>query len=186
MREIGKQFMLTQSHNIISALDIYLFFICLPYTLFLFYCSFIVHRILLIQNAPEKIHPPPSPVLIVRHHNLPQNNMMGSAANGNNAPSNYNNRSIAQNQCVANIENNPMNYERDWPLDDSSQSSFKPCPQGSGSMIPLSFHDSAHTMYEPEVEKIRHQQVCKRLILLLFSMAIKRLLFVWFFSLICN
>lgn len=59
---------------------------------------------------------------------------------------------MAQSQCVANIENNPLNYhephERDWQLDDSSQSSFKPCPQGSGSMTPLPFHDSAHTMYE--------------------------------------
>lgn len=55
---------------------------------------------------------------------------------------------MAQSQCVANIENNPSNYERDWQLDDSSQSSFKPCPQGSGSMTPLQFHDSAHTMYE--------------------------------------
>lgn len=58
---------------------------------------------------------------------------------------------MAQNQCVANIENNPMNYERDWQLDDSSQSSFKPCPQGSGSMTPLPFHDSAHTMYEVRI-----------------------------------
>lgn len=104
----------------------------------------------MIQNAPEKVHPPASPVLVVRHHNLPQNNQMAAIVNGTNGSSNYNNnRSIAQSQCVANIENNPLNYERDWQLDDSSQSSFKPCPQGSGSMIPLSFHDSAHTMYEP-------------------------------------
>lgn len=34
-------------------------------------------------------------------------------------------------------------------LDDSSQSSFKPYHQGSGSLTPLPFHDSAHTMYEP-------------------------------------
>ncbi|XP_031616595.1 uncharacterized protein LOC116336700 [Contarinia nasturtii] len=106
------------------------------------------NRILLIQNAPEKIHPisPPSPVLIVRHHNLPQNNQMPALMSASNGGSGYN-RSTAQSQCVANIENNPMNYERDWHLDDSSQSSFKPCPQGSsGSMTP--FHDSAHTMYE--------------------------------------
>lgn len=69
--------------------------------------------------------------------------LVNAANNG----SNYN-RSMAQSQCVANIENNPLNYERDWQLDDSSQSSFKPCPQGSGSMTPLPFHDSAHTMYE--------------------------------------
>lgn len=103
-------------------------------------------RILLIQNAPEKIHPisPPSPVLVVRHHNLPQNNQLPTLVNASNGGSNYN-RSMAQSQCVANIENNPSNYG-DWQLDDSSQSSFKPCPQGSGSMTP--FHDSAHTMYE--------------------------------------
>lgn len=68
--------------------------------------------------------------------------------NATNNGTNYN-RSMAQSQCVANIENNPLNYERDWQLDDSSQSSFKPCPgHGSGSMTPLPFHDSAHTMYE--------------------------------------
>lgn len=111
--------------------------------------DFSYFRILLIQNAPEKIHPvsPPSPVLVVRHHNLPQNNQMPVLVNAANNGSNYN-RSMAQSQCVANIENNPLNYERDWQLDDSSQSSFKPCPQGSGSMTPLPFHDSAHTMYE--------------------------------------
>lgn len=85
-------------------------------------------------------------MLIVRHHNLPQNNQLSTT--GSTAASNYNGRTIAQSQCVANIENNPLNYERDWQLDDSSQSSFKPCPQGSGSMTPLPFHDSAHTMYE--------------------------------------
>lgn len=112
---------------------------------------FLEFRILLIQNAPEKIHPisPPSPVLIVRHHN-PQNSQLSAAANSTSgAASNYSNRTVAHSQCIANIENNPMNYERDWQLDDSSQSSFKPCRQGSGSMTPLPYHDSAHTMYEP-------------------------------------
>lgn len=115
----------------------------------IFLILFMNSRILLIQNAPEKIHPvsPPSPVLVVRHHNLPQSNQMPVLVNAANNGSNYN-RSMAQSQCVANIENNPLNYERDWQLDDSSQSSFKPCPQGSGSMTPLPFHDSAHTMYE--------------------------------------
>lgn len=51
-------------------------------------------------------------------------------------------------QIVANIENNPLHYERDWQLDDSSQSSFRPCPQGSGSMTPMPFHDSLHNMNE--------------------------------------
>lgn len=86
-------------------------------------------------------------MLIVRHHNLPQNSQLPAAANGTNgAMSNYSNRGGAHSQCVANIENNPC--ERDWQLDDSSQSSFKPCRQGSGSMTPLPYHDSAHTMYE--------------------------------------
>lgn len=51
-------------------------------------------------------------------------------------------------QIIANIENNPLHYERDWQLDDSSQSSFRPCPQGSGSMTPMPFHDSVHNMSE--------------------------------------
>lgn len=51
-------------------------------------------------------------------------------------------------QIIANIENNPLHYERDWQLDDSSQSSFRPCPQGSGSMTPMPFHDSLHNMNE--------------------------------------
>lgn len=54
----------------------------------------------------------------------------------------------SQGQIVANIENNPLHYERDWQLDDSSQSSFRPCPQGSGSMTPMPFHDSVHNMNE--------------------------------------
>lgn len=104
----------------------------------------------MIQNAPEKIHPlsPPSPVLVVRHHNLPRMNNMSSGHPTSASASNNYNRS-AHGQIVANIENNPSNYERDWMLDDSSQSSFKPCPQGSGSLTPLPFHDSAHTMYDP-------------------------------------
>lgn len=112
--------------------------------------QFISFRILLIQNAPEKIHPlsPPSPVLVVRHHNLPRMNNMSSGHPTSASASNNYNRS-AHGQIVANIENNPSNYERDWMLDDSSQSSFKPCPQGSGSLTPLPFHDSAHTMYDP-------------------------------------
>lgn len=86
----------------------------------------------------------------MRHHNLPRNSNLssGHVPNINAANNNYNNRS-GHGQIIANIENNPSNYERDWALDDSSQSSFKPCPQGSGSMTPLPFHDSAHTMYEP-------------------------------------
>lgn len=53
-------------------------------------------------------------------------------------------------QIVANIENNPNHYERDWTLDDVSQMSFKPCIQGSGSLTP--FHDSVNNMYENQVK----------------------------------
>uniref|UniRef100_A0A1B0EXA8 Uncharacterized protein n=1 Tax=Lutzomyia longipalpis TaxID=7200 RepID=A0A1B0EXA8_LUTLO len=53
-------------------------------------------------------------------------------------------------EIVANIENNHLNYDRDWTLDDVSQMSFKPCPQGSGSMTPLAFHDSVHNIYEQQ------------------------------------
>lgn len=102
----------------------------------------------MIQNAPEKVLPlpPPSPVLVVRHqhHFLPRNNS-SSTSNVTNAAINNNNRPN-HGQIIANIENNPLNYERDWTLDDSSQSSFKPCPQGSGSMTPFPFHSSAHNI----------------------------------------
>lgn len=71
--------------------------------------------------------------------------IIGSGCGGNN-----NNfiRPQLQGQIVANIENNPNQYERDWTLDDVSQVSFKPCPQGSGSLTPLPFHDSVHNMCE--------------------------------------
>ncbi len=69
---------------------------------------------------------------------------MGTAGSNNNRAS--------HGQIVANIENNSLHYDRDWTLDDSSQSSFKPCPQGSGSLTPLPFHDSAHNMSE----NVRH------------------------------
>lgn len=155
------------------------------------------NRILLIQNAPEKVHPlsPPSPILHSR--SIPHNsNALVSHANTTN---NYNYNSFnypsasaaaasaaanaqaidgqqdvvdiqpssvsilahqsvsngngqyphpAQHgQIVANIESNSHNYDRDWTLDDVSQiSSFRPCPQGSGSMTP--FHDSIHNVLE--------------------------------------
>lgn len=54
-------------------------------------------------------------------------------------------------QIIANIENNSHNYDRDWTLDDVSQiSSFRPCPQGSGSMTP--FHDSIHNVLEHSID----------------------------------
>lgn len=105
----------------------------------------------MIQNAPEKIHlhHSQSPVLQPR---MPRNSsssttgmIIGGGCGGNN-----NNfiRPQLQGQIIANIENNPNQYERDWTLDDVSQVSFKPCPQGSGSLTPLPFHDSAHNMCE--------------------------------------
>lgn len=125
----------------------------LHWTLFTFVVkiipNFLFNRILLIQNAPEKMHPisPPSPVIVLRNY-LPRSGnsstTMGTAGSNNNRAS--------HGQIVANIENNSLHYDRDWTLDDSSQSSFKPCPQGSGSMTPLQFHDSAHNMSE----NVRH------------------------------
>ncbi|XP_036220637.2 uncharacterized protein [Bactrocera oleae] len=57
---------------------------------------------------------------------------------------------VGQVAVAANIECAQLqsNYERDWALDDvvSQISSFRPCPQGSGSMTP--FHDSIHNVLE--------------------------------------
>lgn len=141
MREIGKYLYFSVTYHVLTHLNF-------AFQLLL------IFSILLIQNAPEKIHPisPPSPLLTVRHHNLPQLNQSITIANASNSASNYNGRMMAQSQCVANIENNPLHYDRDDSgqkfFDDSSQSSFKPCQRGSGSMTPLPFHDSAHTMYD--------------------------------------
>uniref|UniRef100_W8BE95 RING-type E3 ubiquitin transferase n=1 Tax=Ceratitis capitata TaxID=7213 RepID=W8BE95_CERCA len=59
-------------------------------------------------------------------------------------------RQLGQVAVAANIECAQLqsNYERDWALDDvvSQISSFRPCPQGSGSMTP--FHDSIHNVLE--------------------------------------
>lgn len=89
------------------------------------------------------MHPisPPSPVIVLRNY-LPRSGnsstTMGTAGS--------NNYRASHGQIVANIENNSLHYDRDWTLDDSSQSSFKPCPQTSGSMTPLPFNDSAQNM----------------------------------------
>lgn len=106
----------------------------------------------MIQNAPEK-QPiaPPSPVLNIRLADFPRrnNSSSGNVAAGNSYNNVNNGNRLPQAQIIANIESNPANYERDWMLDDSSQSSFKPYQQGSGSLTPLPpFHDSAQTMYE--------------------------------------
>lgn len=99
----------------------------------------------MIQNAPEKFHPPQSPILPPRH--IPRNS---SCSTTGGPPHNLANplRPNSHGQIIANIENN-SHYERDWTLDDVSQVSFKPCPQGSGSLTP--FHDSVHNMYENQV-----------------------------------
>lgn len=95
------------------------------------------NRILLIQNAPEKIHIAHSPT-------LPQRCYGNSAAAGSisiNSASLYRNIDFydgaAQAQVLANIEqcqSSAMNSERDFILDDASQLSFKPLRQGSGSI----------------------------------------------------
>lgn len=108
----------------------------------------------MIQNAPEKIHlhHSQSPVLQPR---LPRNSsssttgmIIGSGGCGGGGGNNNFIRPQLQGQIIANIENNPNQYERDWTLDDVSQVSFKPCPQGSGSLTPLPFHESVHNMCE--------------------------------------
>ncbi|XP_067645449.1 uncharacterized protein [Eurosta solidaginis] len=163
------------------------------------------NRILLIQNAPEKVHPlsPPSPTVQhrVRHEgssephpssiNAPPTSGDGPnveiVANGSSATNAYNyvsntgtgsisaeqrrlqqtddldsdvlptthhhlmpQQQVGQVAVAANIECAQLqnNYERDWALDDvvSQISSFRPCPQGSGSMTP--FHDSIHNVLE--------------------------------------
>lgn len=125
------------------------------------------NRILLIQNAPEKIrHSPPSPVLEkisipssrttnntfnYNFNNSPQiNNQEGSCGGADRSStcasvgSGLRGTQLHHGQIVANIENT----ERDWGLDDvvSQISSFRPCAQGSGSMTP--FHDSVHNVLE--------------------------------------
>lgn len=74
------------------------------------------NRILLIQNAPEKVHPStliavPSPTLALRSLHHPSNaSLMPSRAG----------------QIVANIENSALNYQdADWNLDECSQASMR-------------------------------------------------------------
>lgn len=124
------------------------------------------NRILLIQNAPEKIrHSQPSPILEkisipssrttnntfnYNFNNSPQINQEGSCGGADRSStcasvgSGLRGTQLHHGQIVANIENT----ERDWGLDDvvSQISSFRPCAQGSGSMTP--FHDSVHNVLE--------------------------------------
>ncbi|XP_055689110.1 uncharacterized protein LOC129793293 [Lutzomyia longipalpis] len=113
------------------------------------------NRILLIQNAPEKIHQIHSASPMMSQRPFPRN---GSSSTTGNYPAAAGAANLGQlyarppshGEIVANIENNHLNYDRDWTLDDVSQMSFKPCPQGSGSMTPLAFHDSVHNIYEQQ------------------------------------
>ncbi|XP_058466273.1 uncharacterized protein LOC131439367 [Malaya genurostris] len=139
------------------------------------------NRILLIQNAPEKFHPPQSPVMqqFRRVRTAARCGAGGTGQGGSGgAGSSTSNNSVTigpmirgydqhligsigggghpcelqinhQGQIIAaNIENSSISYDRDWTLDDISQMSFKPCPQGSGSLTPMPFHDSTHNVCE--------------------------------------
>lgn len=141
------------------------------------------NRILLIQNAPEKIHPPQSPVMqqFRRVRTAATSGVCSGQGGSGGAGSSVSNNSVTigpmirgydqqligsiggggggGHQCelqlnqqgqiiAANIENSSISYDRDWTLDDISQVSFKPCLQGSGSLTPMPFHDSAHNICE--------------------------------------
>ncbi|XP_050095316.1 uncharacterized protein LOC126577600 [Anopheles aquasalis] len=159
------------------------------------------NRILLIQNAPEKIHPPQSPPMpqfrrvrtaatsggqsasMAGSQYQPQpSSMVGGSIGGtgaagisggtggssgqliirtfDQAPLGTVSIGSGRDQCelqinhqgqiiAANIEStSSIGYDRDWTLDDISQVSFKPCPQGSGSLTPMPFHDSVHNICE--------------------------------------
>lgn len=141
------------------------------------------NRILLIQNAPEKIviRAPQSPGMVrfprvrtaatcgggvgyngsvggpgssasnnsgnnggvLHHRGYYDQQLIGSIGGGGGHACEL--QINQQGQIIAaNIENSSITYERgDWTLDDISQMSFKPCPQGSGSLTPMPFHDSA-------------------------------------------
>ncbi|XP_034481665.1 uncharacterized protein LOC117787285 [Drosophila innubila] len=182
------------------------------------------NRILLIQNAPEKIHPPAPPSPVVAHHHFSEahsslahgavsgtveinatggaghavhdsscgaldnasstglhphqqqmqlqlqqrllnasphhmlqldvvphsSNSAGTQTEDAHAQRQQQGQQLGQVAVAANIEcsQSQHNYDRDWALDDglSQISSFRPCPQGSGSMTP--FHDSIHNVLE--------------------------------------
>ena len=69
----------------------------------------------------------------------------------------HNHSQLGQVAVAANIEctQSQHNYDRDYALDDvvSQISSFRPCPQGSGSMTP--FHDSIHNVLEHSEDSSR-------------------------------
>lgn len=108
------------------------------------------NRILLIQNAPEKIaHIAHSPTLPRRY-----GNSIATGSISNNSASLYRTDyydGAAQAHVLANIESAALSSERDWILDNESQVSFKPCRQGSGSLTP--FHDSINNMFDQQTNK---------------------------------
>lgn len=77
-------------------------------------------------------------------------NSAGTQTEDAHAQSQQQGQQLGQVAVAANIEcsQSQHNYDRDWALDDvvSQISSFRPCPQGSGSMTP--FHDSIHNVLE--------------------------------------
>ncbi|KFB40399.1 AGAP007174-PA-like protein [Anopheles sinensis] len=126
----------------------------------------VVFIILLIQNAPEKIHPPHasagSAAVIGSHHMHVRSSFdhplggpvgLGGSSSAGGGGNHCELQLNQQGQIIAaNIESNSIDrYDRDWTLDDISQVSFKPCLQGSGSLTPMPFHDSLHNVCETNV-----------------------------------
>lgn len=103
------------------------------------------NRILLIQNAPEKVPITNSPGPI-RYPNANVTDASSNSASMYRTMDFYDGGMHGQAQVIANIES-----EREWILDDVSQVSFKPCRQGSGSLTP--FHDSIHNMFDQQTNK---------------------------------
>uniref|UniRef100_A0A336MSI5 CSON005075 protein n=2 Tax=Culicoides sonorensis TaxID=179676 RepID=A0A336MSI5_CULSO len=104
------------------------------------------NRILLIQNAPEKVPISNSPGPIRYPGNANVTDASSNSASMYRTMDFYDGGMHGQAQVIANIES-----EREWILDDVSQVSFKPCRQGSGSLTP--FHDSIHNMFDQQTNK---------------------------------
>lgn len=107
------------------------------------------NRILLIQNAPEKIHISHSPMMVRRN-----GGGGGGGGGGGNSGSISNRTDFFEGSAHAQVLANIESTERDWILDDVSQVSFKPCRQGSGSLTP--FHDSINNMFDQNTNKSAH------------------------------
>ncbi|XP_005190087.1 uncharacterized protein LOC101896367 isoform X1 [Musca domestica] len=98
----------------------------------------------------------PSRALGKHHHSHHHHHHLVTQQQNN--PLNHNSHSqLGQVAVAANIEctQSQHNYDRDFALDDvvSQISSFRPCPQGSGSMTP--FHDSIHNVLEHSEDSSR-------------------------------